>query len=137
MFEAIYHQYKKHPEFNLEESNPELCQSLKIYDKLQEFYNLSFEEKLQFLAEDEELKALIANNENSYAFIKMVVQNMNIDEEFVNFRLDRFVRDDHQLSDYNALYGMLTSGLLKEKIKSVKILSAKNYYLGGIYYYGC
>lgn len=46
MFEAIYKQYRKHPEFNLEESNPELCESFKIYDKLQEFYDLDFEEKL-------------------------------------------------------------------------------------------
>lgn len=121
MFEAIYKQYRKHPEFNLEGSNPELCESFKIYDKLQEFYDLDFEEKLQFLAEDEELQALIADNEYSYVFKKMVVQHMCVDDEFGSFRLDRFVRDDHQLSDYNALYGMLTSGLLKEKIQSGEV----------------
>lgn len=118
MFEAIYNQYRKHPEFNLEESNPELCQSFKIYDKLQEFYNLSFEEKLQFLTEDKELPALIDNNENSYVFKKMVVRHMNSDEELANFRLDRFVRYNHQISDYKALYGMLTSGVLKEKFQN-------------------
>jgi len=118
MFEAIYNQYRKHPEFNLEESNPELCQSFKIYDKLQDFYNLSFEEKLQFLTEDKELPALIDNNENSYVFKKMVVRHMNSDEELANFRLDRFVRYNHQISDYKALYGMLTSGVLKEKFQN-------------------
>lgn len=46
---------------------------------------------------------------------------MNSDEELTIFRLDRFVRDDHQLSDYNALYGMLTTGLLKEKIQSGEV----------------
>ena len=121
MFEAIYKQYRKHPEFNLEESNPELCESFKIYDKLQEFYDLDFEEKLQFVPEDRELQALIFNADNSYAFKKMIVQHMCVDDEFGGFRLDRFVRDEHQVSDYNALYGMLTSGLLKEKIQSGEI----------------
>lgn len=121
MFEDIYNQYRKHPELNLEESNPELCQSFKIYDKLQEFYNFSFEEKIQFLTEDEEIPALINENENSYIFKKMVVQHMNSDEEFENFRLDRFVRADHQISDYKALYGMLTSGVLKERFQSEEV----------------
>ena len=121
MFESIYNQYRKYPEFNLEESNPELCQSFKIYDKLQEFYNLSFEGKLQFLTEDKELPALIANNENSYIFKKMVVQHMNSDDELTNFRLARFVRYNHEISDYKALYGMLTSGLLKEKFQNEQL----------------
>ena len=46
---------------------------------------------------------------------------MCVDDEFGRFILDRFVRDEHQVSDYNALYGMLTSGLLKEKIQSGEI----------------
>ena len=121
MFEAIYKQYRKHPEFNLEESNPKLCETFKIYDKLQEFYSLSFEEKLQFLVDDKEFLALIYDSKNSYAFKKMVVQHMYDDEELDVFRLGRFVRDDHQLSDYSALYGMLTTGLLKEKIQSGEV----------------
>lgn len=121
MMLTLYQQYKKHPEFNLEESNPELCEPFKIYDKLQEFYDLCFEEKLQFVAEDRELQTLIFNANNSYDFKKMIIQHMCVDDKFGNLGLDRFVRDDHQLSDYNALYGMLTSGLLKEKIQSGEV----------------
>lgn len=118
---ALYNQYKKHPEFNLEESNPELCRSFIIYEKLDEFDNLSLEEKLKYLADDNELQRLIQDNQNSSAFKKIVVQHMHDEDEYTGFRLDRFVRNNHQLSDYNALYGMLTTGLLQEKIQNGEV----------------
>ena len=81
MIMTLYKQYKKHPEFNLEESNPELCKSFEIYDKLQKFYDLSLEEKFQVLAENKEFTASL---NNSYAFKKMVVQHMNEDKKMMD-----------------------------------------------------
>lgn len=117
MMMYLYQQYKKHPEFNFIENSPELYEIFKIYERLQEFYDLSFEEKLQFLSEENELTKMMNQQENPYCFKKMIVKHI-LKNDKDEFRLNRFVRKDYQLSDYNALYVMLTTGFLKELFQS-------------------